>query len=378
MRVLLLTYEFYPINGGVGNASLALCRAMRDQLNAEVGVVACVSWWPWEKPLRFERYENFSIYRIKYTGIPEDRPLRQSLRSAYCLFQFIRVVMKLKPDAIISQRVFDLGIAGALAARLTGATSLTYAHGPDDVQHAEHKKLRKRLNGIAMKMNDATMTTNRFYQAFLQSCKHDIPVYVVPNIVEGNERERQRRLGSGDTLHIACAGRMVVEHGVETKGFSYAVRSMKDLTDCHLHVFGDGSHRPNLETLVHELGIDSSVTFHGKTSREELLTAFASMDIFLHPALYDGLPLVVLEAMNAGLPVIATHSGGLPDVVHENETGWLIKQADAGSIAEVINRLQKNKEILPLVGERARRFINEYASVESVTEKLRPLLIKAS
>lgn len=100
-----------------------------------------------------------------------------------------------------------------------------------------------------------------------------------------------------------------------------------------LLVAGDGSHRPRLESLVAELGLGELVTFLGKVSHDRLPGYYNLADALVLPSRMEGVPMVILESLACGTPVIATAVGGIPDLVRNGENGQLLDAAEPATIA---------------------------------------------
>ena len=369
MHVLLLTYEFHPTIGGVGNATLALAKALRDHRGDRVTVVVCRSWWPSEERVLHEVWDGFDVYRIAYTGIPEERPFRQTVRSLLCFLHVFVRIRKLFPDVIIAQRLYDLGWFAGMIGRILQIPSFAYAHGPDDTQHAERRPLRLRLTRWAFGLNRCVFVTNTFFRELLRRIDHTTAIEIVPNIAPHTPRAvapRALHSAHDGKFHVACIGRMVVEFGIETKGFSHAIRSLPDLPDTVLHLFGDGAYRPDLERIAAETGVASRVLFHGALGRDALHGELLRMDLLLHPATIEGLPMIVIEAMSLGVPVMATEVGGIPDIVKDGDTGFLIRPEDSRDISQKIMTVRANGELLESVASRAKDFIRIHASGEHI------------
>lgn len=134
----------------------------------------------------------------------------------------------------------------------------------------------------------------------------------------------------------------------EKKGVTYLIEAMKDI-DALLVIAGDGPLRNKLEKQAEE--IKGKVKFLGAKTHEELKYIYASADIFVAPSItasdgdQEGLGLVILEAMASGLPVIASDSGGISQMITDGENGFLCKEKDVTQISICINKLM-NDEII--------------------------------
>src|SRR5437763_1632763 len=99
---------------------------------------------------------------------------------------------------------------------------------------------------------------------------------------------------------------------------------------------GEGSLRQHLEVVAGQLGLREHVDFTGRLSDIELHSLYAQCNLFAHPTLYEGSSLVTLEAMAHALPVVASATGGIPDKVIEDVTGFLVPPGDPARLAEKI------------------------------------------
>lgn len=115
------------------------------------------------------------------------------------------------------------------------------------------------------------------------------------------------------------------------RAVAIAVRETPDLT---LDVVGDGSERPALEGLTRQLGIGANVTFSGWS--DDVPRRLREADVFVMSSKSEGLSLTLLEAMAAGLPVVATAVGGNPEVVEEGVTGVLVPRDDPEALARAV------------------------------------------
>jgi glycosyltransferase involved in cell wall biosynthesis len=94
--------------------------------------------------------------------------------------------------------------------------------------------------------------------------------------------------------------------------------------------------------------------FHFVGYRANTVDLLRAMDLFVLPSLYEGMPLSILEAMGAGLPVVATAVDGTPEAVVDGETGHLIRPADPAALASAVNRLLGNRALADQVGRAGR------------------------
>ncbi len=135
-----------------------------------------------------------------------------------------------------------------------------------------------------------------------------------------------------------------------------------------LLVAGDGPLRPAMEELAHELGIAERVRFLG--IRRDVPELMNTADAYLMSSSWEGMPMVLLEASATGLPIVATHVGGNPEIVLDGKTGFLVPSKNPKALAQAMLRLMSIPEReRQKMGEAARRHIEANFSLDRVVEQ---------
>jgi colanic acid/amylovoran biosynthesis glycosyltransferase len=152
---------------------------------------------------------------------------------------------------------------------------------------------------------------------------------------------------------IVCVGRLSAE-----KGHAGLFEALASLTprhpDLHLTLVGDGPEEAALKARAAALGIAGQVTFAGRLHEAATLAAIADSDMLVLPSFMEGLPIVLMEAMALGVPVIASRVAGIPELVIEGETGLLFDPANWGALATAIARLAEDAALGNRLAEAAR------------------------
>jgi glycosyltransferase involved in cell wall biosynthesis len=163
--------------------------------------------------------------------------------------------------------------------------------------------------------------------------------------------------GVASPTHIVAVGRLV-----PAKGFDLLIRAM---TYCdasiRLTLVGDGPERRALETLVRDLGLPDRVTFCGERSHADVLRLMATALLVAIPSRQDSFGLVALEALAVGRPVVATHVGGLPEVLQGTEA-ILVEPDNPTALAEAIRSLIARLVREPNFGARNREFATRFST----------------
>jgi len=122
-------------------------------------------------------------------------------------------------------------------------------------------------------------------------------------------------------------------------------------------VVGDGPERAALQSLAASLGIEGAVDFRPAT--DETPTVLAALDVFVHASAFEGLPRVVLEAMSAGVPVVAQDVGATREVVIEGRTGQIVPIGDVAALADAALVLVRDRRRASAYAAAARRLVEE-------------------
>jgi glycosyltransferase involved in cell wall biosynthesis len=134
--------------------------------------------------------------------------------------------------------------------------------------------------------------------------------------------------------NIVTVGRLV-----PWKQIDHLIEALTEIDGAGLVVVGDGPERRRLEDLVRATKLADRIYFAGQRSKEETLGLMAACDLFVLNSTYEGFPHVVLEAMCAGLPVVATEVGGTPELVRDGENGMLVSPNANGTLSKTLLKL---------------------------------------
>jgi glycosyltransferase involved in cell wall biosynthesis len=136
---------------------------------------------------------------------------------------------------------------------------------------------------------------------------------------------------------------------------------------CELKIAGEGDLRPSLEAQTAELGLQNTVEFVGLHTDVQSLMSDAYCLVL--PSRWEGLPMVLLEAMAVGLPVIATAVGGIPEVINHGSNGLLVPPEDPKSLAQALMAVLEDPQMARRIGQRARERIVETYSIEAMAQR---------
>jgi glycosyltransferase involved in cell wall biosynthesis len=172
--------------------------------------------------------------------------------------------------------------------------------------------------------------------------------------------EVRRELGIPESAFVAgTVGRIYPE-----KAHPYLLDSLESelAQDFHVVIIGDG---PKARQLTEKVaGMKRPESVHLLGLRRDIPRQLCAFDVFLLTSLYEGLPIVLPEAMASGLPVVATAVGGVPKVVVEGETGFLVESGDEKALRDRVRQLRSDDELRSRMGQRAQELAHEHYSSE--------------
>jgi glycosyltransferase involved in cell wall biosynthesis len=247
-------------------------------------------------------------------------------------------------------------LAGYIVHELAGIPYSFTAHGSD--LHVDRRMLCEKVEAAAFVV--AISEFNR--DVIVKECgaAAGTSVRVIHTGVDTDHfrpHERPSRVG---VFEIICVGTL---H--EVKGQEYLVRACERLAragvDFRCRFVGAGADRSSLERQVEAAGLSANVVFEGSIDRAALGVMLQTANVLVAPSVptregkREGIPVVLMEAMASGLPVIASRLSGIPELVEDGRSGLLVEPRDDASIAEALLRLRDNDELRAQLGREGRR-----------------------
>lgn len=262
------------------------------------------------------------------------------------LVALVRLMRRERPH-IVHTHTAKAGQVGRLAAFLTGVPVIVHTfHG--HVFRGYFGPLKTRffilLERLAARLSDAILTVSERLREDLIAFRIAPPqrIHVVPlglplepfADLEGVRGALRRELGCWtDTPLVGIIGRLVPIKNHDL--FLEAARQVAQaLPQARFLIVGDGERRAELEALAARLGLGEAVHFTGW--RTDLPTLYADLDVVVISSRNEGTPVSLIEAMAAGVPVVSTAVGGVPDLLQEGRLGRLVPPDDATALAEAI------------------------------------------
>lgn len=202
-----------------------------------------------------------------------------------------------------------------------------------------------------------------------------VEISVIPNGVRASEGDidpagaslRSQYGIPDDAALLGFVGDLCRQKGVDT--LLRALGTIKER--CHLAIVGDGGERSRLERLSGELGLRGRVTFAGH--RQDAIHLYGQFDMVICPSLFEGMPNVVLEAMGAGRPVIASAIDGVLEVFGDSRAGVLFPPGDERALSSAIADLLADVDRREAMGAAGKKWVSEHFSMARTVDKVEDL-----
>jgi colanic acid/amylovoran biosynthesis glycosyltransferase len=186
---------------------------------------------------------------------------------------------------------------------------------------------------------------------------------------------RPRRLEGSEPTRLLSVCRLVQKKGIE-----YSIRAVaavaKTGRKVRYDIVGDGPLRSRLDALIGDLGMNETVIIHGSRKKREVVAILDRAHILLAPSVTaddgdkEGIPVALMEAMATGLPVISTRHSGVPELVHDGISGYLVPERDIDALATSIGELVDGHELWVRMGEAGREMVDRHFNIDVLNDQL--------
>jgi glycosyltransferase involved in cell wall biosynthesis len=377
MNICMLTWEYPPrIVGGIARHCFGLTRALAKRGHSVHVVTLDFPGAP-----LYEESDGVKIYRVPIElGHPD-----------FIIWVLIFNHFLEKKIAMLSRSVrFDIIHAHDWLVAPAGIASKHYLNAPlvSTIHSIEagrargtHSPNSRLIDGVEWWL---TYESKRII-AVSNSAKREIEehfrlpsgkVDVIPNAIDASkynisvDRESvKRRFGIAPYERIVLfIGRLAPQKGVE-----YLIKAAPQIVrvnpDARIVIVGDGWLKDHLWSLAVQTGCQHKITFLGFLPDNDLVELTVSSDVLVVPSVYEPFGIVALEGMAAGVPVVASNTGGLSEIIEHDRTGFLTYAENPDSIAWGVNRILSDPGYASWLTQNAKRKIYEMYSWDAVAER---------
>jgi colanic acid/amylovoran biosynthesis glycosyltransferase len=173
---------------------------------------------------------------------------------------------------------------------------------------------------------------------------------------------------------------LTVARLIEKKGVEYGIRAvakiLKEGKNVEYNIIGDGDLREELEQLIRELNASDNIKILGWREQKGVISLMEESDLFLAPSVTakngdsEGIPVVLMEALAMGLPVLSTLHSGIPELVEDGKTGFLVPERDVDALAAKLRFVIENPKIWRCITENGRKFVEQNYEINKLNDRL--------
>jgi len=274
-----------------------------------------------------------------------------------------RAVREIAPDVLhVNLDNTFTGRYGLLAGVLTGTTTVAVVHSTTPPWRRDQLWLVRRLARRVTAYVAVSAAVARTVEGFLGMAEGSV------RVIHNGAEDVPAPAGApeGPAPVIGAVGRLAPE-----KGYPVLLEALGEVPGCRLVFVGDGEERAGLEAQAAEQGLADRVDFAGWV--EPPWSSRVGFDVLAMSSHTEGFPLVIVEAMLAGIPVVATRVGGIPEIVIDGETGLLVPPDDAPALADALRRLTGDPPLRRAIAARARALAGERFTAAAMARQFEAL-----
>lgn len=322
-----------------------------------------------------------SCLKDKYEFIPLMLPKPKEMLTIKGMHQIISEMRKSNADVLHFSGLQLEGFATLLIAKMAGMRNTLCAvrgSSVDAVNFPKHKKrILELLENWTLKHSDACYGVSNFVskwprvkkyaknnQGYVYNLGQKKPISETEIIATQTVRE-ELGIGSNEIV-IVSTGRIIIDKGFEV--LTNAIINGGRWDNVRFLIVGDGNYLNEMRQKIEETDLVKRVIFLGY--RSDVDKILSESDIFIICTFHETLCNSVIEASNAGLPVVATNVGGIPEIVEDNVTGFLLENGNYESVIKAMKTLIENPDLRKKMGNAGKIKICNNFSERSITNKL--------
>lgn len=361
----------YPVNpkivcGGVEEVTFNLVEGLQKLDDLEIHVITCRR--SVKKPYTVLR-KSISIHYL-----PGQKRLNRSTMNVLDVIRIIRKVHKIKPDIIHSQDQGEYTQAALMTnypvvITISTITSEAFKLKKSLVDRLLRKVCAGFLENKCLKKAKNIITISPYVKYAISKSTsatfHNIPNPVRDEFYKINNKEEKNR--------ILFAGRVVPLKAINVL-LEALVIIKETIPNIKLRVAGplmEKDYYNKLKNFIKNNNLNKNVEFLGLLNIPELIDEYAKCSIFVLPSFTETFSLVIAQALAAGKPVVASSVGGVPSIISDGETGFLVRVGDAGVFAERIIKLLKDESLRLRMGKNGRKVTSERFTTDIIARKTR-------
>jgi len=375
-KTLVITNDFPPRPGGIQT----FVHGLLEGINPEDVVVLSSKYKGWQD---FDKLQKYKVFRYDTEMLLPTPAVANYANKLIKEFGCESVLFGASaPLGLLSTKLKENGIKKTVA--------LTHGH---EVGWSFTPGLKQTFQKIVKDVDRLTYLTKFTFEKIKEAIPEselikfeqltpgiNVELFNPVNKESKEVLDLKQRFRIENKLIVACISRLMPRKGQDTL-IEIWPEIIKKVPSAHLLIVGGGPYKQNLHKKTFDLNVNSHITLTGSVPWEQLPTFYASADVFAMPVRtrnfgfdVEGLGIVYLEASASGVPVIAGNSGGAPDAVINDVTGYVIDAKNKNLLQEKIVNLLSNPELRNRLGKQGRSWIEKQWQWPSRHLQIRKLL----
>lgn len=269
-----------------------------------------------------------------------------------------KIICSVSPDIINTHYLSGYGMLSYLSVSKNKTPYLLSMWGSDvyTFPHKSifHKYLIKLTTEKATRLASTSVAMRKEFQEIYPSYKSEISL--TPFGVDTKNFSPNTKVKKNSLFTIGIAKNLERKYGIE-----YLIEGFKKFNDknpkSQLEIIGDGIIKEDFKRLSRKLNLENKIIFHGRINNNKLSNILNTWDVYVIPSLFESFGVSAVEASSCGLPVIGTNVGGLPEVIEDNTTGFIIPSKNPQAISEKLQILFDNVELRVEMGKKGRELV---------------------
>ncbi len=374
MNILMINFEYPPLGGGGGVATHDIAQELSQRHTVHV-LTTAFTGLP-----REEIVEGVVVHRVPVLGrvsLPTATFISLITFAPAALFAGIRIMKKTKFDVVYAQFVIPSGLPAAWLSMLFRVPFVLTFVGGDiydpskGISPHRHMLLRAVIRWIASRAHARTAISTDTKTRTIELHGVLQPITVVPIGLKPQHIPEASRDAFGfleEDIICISIGRLVPR-----KGYDILLSAWKSVPRAKLIIIGDGPLKAHLQTVVEKYYLAERVQLMGQVDETAKFQLLSLSDVYVSAAQHEGFGIVFLEAMRAGLPIVATNDGGQTDFLIDGEHALLTAPHDDSAIAKAVNTLIDTTELRMVMGERNKKEVKKYY-LEHTVQRIEQIL----
>ncbi len=306
---------------------------------------------------KIESYNGYTIHRVPYCKVPIFRFITHVVCSLWTL-------QKIRPALIQGQMITPNGLIAVLGGFLLRKKTIVYARG-NEVYESSLFYL-KSLGQFVITRASVILGLSHDLVKRMKQLWPNKPIFQLSNGIELFNYYKDDSPKS--TIELIYVGRLT--RGKRVQDALYAISQVKNITpNIRLTIIGSGPEEDFLKRKCKFLRIEDHIRFLGKRPPKEIPKNLSKADIFIFPSHHESFGLAILEAMASYLPILASRSTAIPELVHDGENGLLHSPGNINELAKNLKTLIENDTLRKSMGKKSREIAQNY-SWENIINKL--------